>query len=139
MTKWCKAKFLSEVGKKTHVFTRFSAVNGERGASDNLRDNRGFAYVSDSIHTSSGHTHAIGSSRFHVSLTLASPQVPPFPNDDLLTPPLMIYRIKFYTEEGNYDMVGMNFPVFSIRDAFKFPDLIHASKRQYVVPFSIAS
>ncbi len=36
------------------------------------------------------------------------------------------FAIKFYTEEGNYDMVGNNTPVFFIRDGLKFPDLIHA-------------
>src|ERR1700759_1671627 len=35
---------------------------------------------------------------------------------------------KFYTEEGNYDLVGNNMPVFFIQDAIKFPDLIHAVK-----------
>ena len=42
-------------------------------------------------------------------------------------------RIKHYTEEGNYDMCGLNFPVFFIRDANKFPDLIHSHKRKYVI------
>ena len=39
------------------------------------------------------------------------------------------FAIKFYTEEGNYDMVGNNTPVFFIRDAIKFPDFIHTQKR----------
>ena len=38
------------------------------------------------------------------------------------------FAIKFYTGEGNYDLVGNNMPVFFIQDAIKFPDLIHAAK-----------
>lgn len=38
------------------------------------------------------------------------------------------FATKFYTEEGNYDLVGNNIPVFFIQDAIKFPDLIHALK-----------
>jgi catalase len=80
LSKYTRAAFLSEVGKKTEVFARFSTVGGERGSADTARDPRGFA-------------------------------------------------IKFYTEEGNYDMVGNNTPVFFIRDAIKFPDFIHTQKR----------
>jgi catalase len=36
------------------------------------------------------------------------------------------FAIKFYTEEGNYDMVGNNTPVFFINDPMKFPDFIHS-------------
>ncbi len=39
------------------------------------------------------------------------------------------FALKFYTEEGNWDMVGNNTPVFFIRDAIKFPDFIHSQKR----------
>jgi catalase len=80
ISRYTKAKFLSEVGKKTEVFARFSTVAGERGAADAERDIRGFA-------------------------------------------------LKFYTEEGNWDMVGNNTPVFFMRDPLKFPDLNHAVKR----------
>jgi catalase len=80
MTKYTKAKFLSEVGKRTDVFARFSTVGGEKGSADAARDPRGFA-------------------------------------------------VKFYTEEGNWDMVGNNTPVFFIRDPIKFPDFIHTQKR----------
>ena len=80
VTKYTKADFLSEVGKKTDLFIRFSTVGGEKGSADAARDPRGFA-------------------------------------------------IKFYTGEGNYDMVGNNTPVFFIRDAIKFPDFIHTQKR----------
>ena len=73
------AKFLSEKGKKTPVFVRFSTVAGSRGSAETVRDARGFA-------------------------------------------------TKFYTEEGNYDLVGNNIPVFFIQDAIKFPDLVHAIK-----------
>jgi catalase len=76
---YTKAKFLSEPGKETPVFLRFSTVAGSKGSTDLARDVRGFA-------------------------------------------------IKFYTEEGNYDLVGNNMPVFFIQDAIKFPDLIHAVK-----------
>ncbi|TAA73586.1 catalase [Planococcus salinarum] len=74
-----KAGFLSEKGKKTPVFVRFSTVVGSRGSGETVRDARGFA-------------------------------------------------TKFYTEEGNYDLVGNNMPVFFIQDAIKFPDLVHALK-----------
>jgi len=80
VTKYTKAKFLSEVGKRTEVFARFSTVGGEKGSADAERDPRGFA-------------------------------------------------VKFYTEEGNYDFVGNNTPVFFIRDPLKFPDFIHTQKR----------
>jgi catalase len=80
VTRYTKAKFLSEVGKRTEVFARFSTVGGEKGSADAERDPRGFA-------------------------------------------------LKFYTEEGNYDLVGNNTPVFFIRDPLKFPDFIHTQKR----------
>lgn len=80
LSKYTKAKFLSEVGKKTPMFIRFSTVAGELGSADTVRDPRGFA-------------------------------------------------VKFYTEDGNYDLVGNNTPVFFIRDAIKFPDFIHTQKR----------
>jgi catalase len=78
--KYTKANFLSDVGKRTPLFVRFSTVAGENGSADTVRDPRGFA-------------------------------------------------VKFYTEEGNYDLVGNNTPVFFIRDAIKFPDFIHTQKR----------
>jgi catalase len=80
VSKYTRAKFLSQVGKRTDVFARFSTVGGERGSADSERDPRGFA-------------------------------------------------LKFYTEEGNYDMVGNNTPIFFIRDPLKFPDFIHTQKR----------
>lgn len=39
------------------------------------------------------------------------------------------FAVKFYTEDGNYDLVGNNTPVFFIRDAIKFPDFIRSQKR----------
>lgn len=78
--KYTKAKFLSQIGKRTEVFVRFSTVGGEKGSADAERDPRGFA-------------------------------------------------VKFYTEDGNYDLVGNNTPVFFIRDPLKFPDFIHTQKR----------
>ena len=80
VTPWTSAAFLSQVGKRTPVFVRFSTVAGELGAADTQRDPRGFA-------------------------------------------------MKFYTEEGNYDLVGNNTPVFFIRDASQFSDFIHSQKR----------
>ncbi|MEI5907104.1 catalase KatA [Bacillus spongiae] len=80
VSKYTKANFLSEVGKRTPLFIRFSTVAGENGSADTVRDPRGFA-------------------------------------------------VKFYTEEGIYDLVGNNTPVFFIRDAIKFPDFIHTQKR----------
>jgi len=38
------------------------------------------------------------------------------------------FAVKFYTDEGNWDMVGNNFPVFFIRDAKQFPDMVHSLK-----------
>ncbi|ALX49134.1 catalase [Lentibacillus amyloliquefaciens] len=80
ISKYTKADFLSEKGKRTEMFARFSTVAGEKGAADTERDPRGFA-------------------------------------------------LKFYTDEGNYDLVGNNTPVFFVRDAMKFPDFIHTQKR----------
>ena len=80
VSRYTRAAFLSEVGKRTEVFARFSTVGGEKGSADSERDPRGFA-------------------------------------------------VKFYTEEGNFDFVGNNTPVFFIRDAMKFPDFIHTQKR----------
>ena len=38
------------------------------------------------------------------------------------------FATKFYTEQGNYDLVGNNMPVFFIQDGIKFPDFVHAVK-----------
>jgi catalase len=38
------------------------------------------------------------------------------------------FAVKFYTDEGNWDLVGNNIPVFFIQDAIKFPDMVHAAK-----------
>src|SRR5579871_5852861 len=40
------------------------------------------------------------------------------------------FAVKFYTKEGNWDLVGNNIPVFFIQDALKFPDLIHSAKAE---------
>ncbi len=74
-----KAAFLTEEGRQTPVFVRFSTVLGSRGSADTVRDTRGFA-------------------------------------------------VKFYTDQGNFDLVGNNIPVFFIQDGIKFPDIIHAGK-----------
>jgi catalase len=73
------ADFLSEAGRRTSTFVRFSTVAGSRGSADTVRDVRGFA-------------------------------------------------TKFYTREGNFDIVGNNMPVFFIQDGIKFPDFVHAAK-----------
>ena len=79
LSQYTTARVLTEVGKQTPVFTRFSTVAGSKGSVDTPRDVRGFA-------------------------------------------------VKFYTDEGNWDLVGNNIPVFFIQDAIKFPDLVHAVK-----------
>ena len=81
LKKYTTAKILTEVGKKTPLFTRFSTVAGGAGSIDTPRDARGIA-------------------------------------------------VKMYTSEGNWDLVGINFPVFFIQDAMKFPDLVHALKME---------
>lgn len=70
VTTYTRAAFLSEIGKQTEVFVRFSTVAGSLGSADAVRDSRGFA-------------------------------------------------IKFYTEEGNYDLIGN-----------KHPDLLHQGPEQ---------
>ena len=79
VSQWTRARFLSEIGKRTEVFVRFSTVAGSRGAPEAVRDPRGFA-------------------------------------------------VKFYTEDGNYDLTGNDTPIFFIRDPLKFPDFIHSQK-----------
>ena len=81
LARYTIAKVLSEKGKRTPVFCRFSTVAGGAGSVDTPRDVRGFA-------------------------------------------------VKFYTQEGNWDLVGNNVPVFFIQDAMKFPDLIHSVKME---------
>ncbi|MEU5658554.1 catalase [Streptomyces sp. NPDC047737] len=80
VTGFTRADFLSEVGRRTETFIRFSTVADSLGGADAVRDPRGFA-------------------------------------------------LKFYTNEGNYDLVGNNTPVFFIKDPVKFPDFIHSQKR----------
>src|SRR6201990_3349419 len=80
VTEWTSASFLSQVGKRTPMFARFSTVAGEMGSAGTVRDPRGFA-------------------------------------------------LKFYTDDGNYDLVGNNTPTFFVRDAMKFEDFIHSQKR----------
>ncbi|CAG0883435.1 unnamed protein product [Cyprideis torosa] len=83
ITRYCKAKIFSEVGKQTPLAIRFSTVGGESGSADTVRDPRGFA-------------------------------------------------VKFYTEDGNWDLVGNNTPIFFIRDPLLFPSFIHTQKRNPV-------
>ncbi|HXQ61340.1 MAG TPA: catalase [Acidimicrobiales bacterium] len=79
VTAFTRARFVSQVGKRTETFVRFSTVAGSKGAPEAVRDPRGFA-------------------------------------------------VKFYTEDGNYDLTGNNTPIFFIRDPLKFPDFIHSQK-----------
>lgn len=81
LAEFTTANILTEVGRKTEVFVRFSTVAGGAGSVDTPRDVRGFA-------------------------------------------------VKFYTREGNWDLVGNNVPVFFIQDAMKFPDLVHSVKME---------
>jgi catalase len=81
LTKFTRARMLTQTGKRTELFVRFSTVAGGAGSVDTPRDVRGFA-------------------------------------------------VKFYTTEGNWDLVGNNIPVFFIQDAIKFPDLIHSVKME---------
>src|ERR1700722_3590216 len=53
-----------------------------------------------------------------------------FSEAGLRTPAFVRFSTKFYTREGNWDLVGNNIPVFFIQDAIKFPDLIHAAKQE---------
>ena len=78
-SKYTRAKVLTQAGKKTPLFVRFSTVIGSKDSPETARDPRGFA-------------------------------------------------VKFYTEDGNWDLVGNNLRIFFIRDAIKFPDMIHAFK-----------
>src|SRR5438477_4888559 len=54
--------------------------------------------------------------------------IPPPPRSTLF-PYTTLFRSKYYTEEGNWDLVGNNTPVFFVRDPLKFPDFIHTQKR----------
>ncbi|MGG5819697.1 catalase [Falsiroseomonas sp. HW251] len=78
-SRYTRAKVLTEAGKRTPLFVRFSTVIGSKDSPETARDPRGFA-------------------------------------------------VKFYTEDGNWDLVGNNLRIFFIRDAIKFPDMIHAFK-----------
>ncbi|TYZ58504.1 hypothetical protein PybrP1_010463 [[Pythium] brassicae (nom. inval.)] len=80
LSAYCKAKFLSSVGKRTPVFARFSTVTFGREFPDSGRNPRGFA-------------------------------------------------VKYYTEDGNYDIVGLNWPIFFVRDPMKGPDVIRSQQR----------
>lgn len=77
VTAYTCADFLSQVGKETPIFTRFSQAVGGRESMDTTRNIRGWA-------------------------------------------------IKFYTEEGNYDLLGITVPAFFISDIMKFPDFVHS-------------
>jgi catalase len=48
---------------------------------------------------------------------------------EVTNPIILGFALKFYTEEGNWDMTGNNTPIFFIRVPIKFPDFIHTQKR----------
>src|SRR5215203_5643021 len=79
ISKYTRARFLQEAGKRTPLFVRFSSVIHGGHSPETLRDPRGFS-------------------------------------------------VKMYTEDGNWDLVGNNLQIFFIRDAMKFPDVVHAFK-----------
>lgn len=80
MTSFCKADFLSKVGKVTPLMVRFSTTTYGREFPDSARNPRGIA-------------------------------------------------MKFYTDEGNYDILSVNFPVFFVRDPTQGPDVIRSQQR----------
>ncbi|CAF1220189.1 unnamed protein product, partial [Didymodactylos carnosus] len=80
MTPYCKATFLSEVGKQTPILCRFSTVTYGREFPDSARNPRGLA-------------------------------------------------LKFYTDDGNYDVLCVNFPAFFVRDPTQGPDVIRSQQR----------
>jgi catalase len=79
ISKYTRAKVLTETGVRTPAFVRFSTVIGSKDSPETAQDPRGFA-------------------------------------------------VKLKTVEGNWDLVGNNIKIFFIRDAIKFPDMIHAFK-----------
>ncbi len=105
------ADFLRAPGVQTPVLVRFSTVVHERGSPETLRDPRCV------LHAPPLHRHArltqagMSSTRRHLVLLCCRG-----------------FAVKFYTREGNFDMVGNNMPVFFIRDGMKFPDMVHAFK-----------
>ena len=103
VAQYTKAKFLSQVGKKTPVFVRFSTVGGEKGSSDAARDPRGFAikhYTGQSDHIEPMEcVSCTAVAAYHVVRCVCC---------DVL--------LECMTEDGLYDMVGNNTPIFFIRD-----------------------
>ena len=49
------------------------------------------------------------------------------------------FAVKFYTEEGNWDLVGNNTPIFFIRDPLQFPNFIHTQKRNPVTHLKVSN
>ena len=49
------------------------------------------------------------------------------------------FAVKFYTREGNFDLVGNNMPVFFIRDGMKFPDMVHGKSFFYILMARLTS
>lgn len=83
ITKYCKAKLFSKIGKKTKIAARFSTSNQEKGSIDVAREPRGYA-------------------------------------------------VKFYTEDGNWDIAGFNTPIFSYKDPQYFFGFVHSQMKNPV-------
>jgi catalase len=101
VTHMTKANFLSEAGQKTPIFMRFSTVS-----------------QMNNLHL----IFTVQLSDYSIQVTLGRE----FP-DEARNP--RGFAIKFYTNEGNYDIVGLNFPVFFCRDPIQGPDVIRSQAR----------
>ena len=98
--KYTHAPVLTDSSRTTSVFVRFSTVQGSRGRAVIIG-----SYVNTLLTCS------------HDFLLLKD-----------TVRDVRGFAIKFHTDEGNWDLVGNNIPVFFIQDAIKFPDVIHAVK-----------
>jgi catalase len=96
--KYTQAPVLTDSSRTTPVFVRFSTVQGSRGSAVIIL----------------------------VLFTLLNMLTRIFKKDTVRD--VRGFAIKFYTDEGIWDLVGNNIPVFFIQDAIKFPDVIHAVK-----------
>jgi len=97
-SKYTYAPVLTDPSRKTPVFVRFSTVQGSRGSAVRSR-------AADRIWT--------------LTRCLLSQDT---------VRDVRGFATKFYTQEGNWDIVGNNIPVFFIQESVKFPDFVHAVK-----------
>ena len=100
LSQYTRASVLTDTSKKTPVFVRFSTVAGFR-----VRSSQSCRYPS------------------RVSTCFVLQQGSADTVRDVRG-----FAVKFYTDEGNWDLVGNNIPVFFIQDAVQFPDLVHSIK-----------